>query len=176
RLGAFVRRPRRAALEADLERIYGIFPRLKERRNTLAGFTSGGEQQMVAIGRALMARPTLILLDEPSMGLAPQVVEEIFETVAALNRDHGVSFLLAEQNAAIALRYAQFGYVLESGRVVTQGKAQTLLGLDSLRVAYLGSGKPAPDGTPRRSRRVRARPAIPNAGTNSLPILPDSGC
>jgi branched-chain amino acid transport system ATP-binding protein len=153
RLGAFVRRPRRADLEADLERIYGIFPRLKERRRTLAGYTSGGEQQMVAIGRALMARPVLVLLDEPSMGLAPQVVEEIFETVAALNRDDGVSFLLAEQNAAIALRYAQSGYVLESGRVVAQGKAQTLLGLDTLRDAYLGSGKAVAGATLRRSRR-----------------------
>ncbi|MGF6597667.1 branched-chain amino acid transport system ATP-binding protein [Paraburkholderia sp. GAS448] len=160
RLGAFVRRPRRADLEADLEHIYGIFPRLKERRKTLAGYTSGGEQQMVAIGRALMARPALVLLDEPSMGLAPQVVEEIFETVATLNRDDGVSFLLAEQNAAIALRYAQFGYVLESGRVVTQGKAQTLLGLDTLRDAYLGSGNPGAGGTPGRSRRLRAQLAI----------------
>ena len=138
RLGAFVRRPRRADLEAELERIYGIFPRLKERRKTLAGYTSGGEQQMVAIGRALMARPSLVLLDEPSMGLAPQVVEEIFETVAALNRDDGVSFLLAEQNAAIALRYAQSGYVLEGGRVVAQGSAEELSRLDVLRDAYLG--------------------------------------
>jgi len=170
RLGAFVRRPGRAELEADLQRIYGIFPRLKERRRTLAGFTSGGEQQMVAIGRALMARPALVLLDEPSMGLAPQVVEEIFETVAALNRDDGVSFLLAEQNATVALRYAHFGYVLESGRVVAQGNAQTLLRLDTLRDAYLGRGNPGVDGTPRRSRRVlRIQSAITNAGANSLP-------
>ncbi|MDR6491430.1 ABC transporter ATP-binding protein [Paraburkholderia sp. 22099] len=140
RLGAFVRRPKRAELETELERIYGIFPRLRERRATLAGYASGGEQQMVAIGRALMARPSLVLLDEPSMGLAPQVVEEIFETVAALNRDDGVSFLLAEQNAAIALSYAQSGYVLEGGRVVAHGKAQALLELDVLRDAYLGGG------------------------------------
>ena len=139
-LGAFVRRPARSELAAELERIYGIFPRLKERRGALAGYTSGGEQQMVAIGRALMARPALVLLDEPSMGLAPQVVEEIFETIATLNRDDGVSFLLAEQNAAIALRYAQFGYVLESGRVGKHGKAHVLLELDTLRDAYLGNG------------------------------------
>ncbi|MDR8396330.1 ABC transporter ATP-binding protein [Paraburkholderia sp. USG1] len=164
RLGAFVRRPGRADLEADLKRIYGIFPRLKERRRTLAGYTSGGEQQMVAIGRALMARPALVLLDEPSMGLAPQIVEEIFEIVAALNRDDGVSFLLAEQNAAIALRYAQSGYVLESGRVVAQGNARTLLELDTLRDAYLGSGKSAVDGPPHRSRRLRTLRAVPDAG------------
>ena len=152
RLGAFVRRPARADLEADLERIYGTFPRLKERRKALAGYTSGGEQQMVAIGRALMARPSLVLLDEPSMGLAPQVVEEIFETVAALNRDDGVSFLLAEQNAAIALQYAQSGYVLEGGRVVAHGKAEALLELDTLRDAYLGRGQSATGSTRRGSR------------------------
>lgn len=139
RLGAFVRRPTDADLAADLERIYGIFPRLKVRRATAAGYTSGGEQQMIAIGRALMARPALVLLDEPSMGLAPQVVEDIFEIVAGLNRDYGVSFLLAEQNAAIALRYAQTGYVLEHGRVVAHGSAQALLERDVLRDAYLGS-------------------------------------
>jgi branched-chain amino acid transport system ATP-binding protein len=163
-LGAFVRRPARGELAAELERIYGIFPRLKERRAALAGYTSGGEQQMVAIGRALMARPALVLLDEPSMGLAPQVVEEIFETIATLNRDDGVSFLLAEQNAAIALRYAQYGYVLESGRVVKHGQAQTLLDLDTLRDAYLGSDKPGKSGaaaTPGRSRRLRAQLAPP---------------
>ncbi|HEV3425420.1 MAG TPA: ABC transporter ATP-binding protein [Paraburkholderia sp.] len=139
RIGAFVRRPRSHEIDADLERIYAIFPRLKERRKTLAGYTSGGEQQMVAIGRALMARPALVLLDEPSMGLAPQVVEEIFETVAVLNRDEGVSFLLAEQNAATALRYAQHSYVLESGRVVAHGTAAQLQGLDALHDAYLGA-------------------------------------
>ncbi|AXL48648.1 ABC transporter ATP-binding protein [Paraburkholderia caffeinilytica] len=156
RLGAFVRRPARADLQADLERIYATFPRLRERRQALAGYTSGGEQQMVAIGRALMARPSLVLLDEPSMGLAPQVVEEIFETVATLNRDDGVSFLLAEQNAAIALRYAQSGYVLEGGRVVAHGNADALLELDVLRDAYLGHAKTATNGTRRGSRHAAA--------------------
>ncbi|SDI52904.1 branched-chain amino acid transport system ATP-binding protein [Paraburkholderia steynii] len=169
RLGAFVRQPARADLEAELERIYGIFPRLRERRKALAGYTSGGEQQMIAIGRALMARPALILLDEPSMGLAPQVVEEIFETVASLNRVDGVSFLLAEQNATIALRHAQFGYVLESGRVVAKGDAQTLLGLDSLRDAYLGGDKPGSGGALQRSRRSQAPSALLNVRTGSFP-------
>ncbi|MCC8392494.1 ABC transporter ATP-binding protein [Paraburkholderia sp. MMS20-SJTR3] len=137
RLGGFVRRGRRAQLEADLDRIYAIFPRLKLRRRLQAGYMSGGEQQMLAIGRALMAKPTLVLLDEPSMGLAPQIVDEIFEIVAALNRD-GVSFLLAEQNAAVALRYAHRGYVLESGTVVTRGSTAQLRDLDTLRDAYLG--------------------------------------
>ncbi|BFG81719.1 ABC transporter ATP-binding protein [Paraburkholderia terrae] len=173
RLGAFVRRPTRADLEAELERIYGIFPRLRERRKALAGYTSGGEQQMVAIGRALMARPALVLLDEPSMGLAPQVVEEIFETVAALNRDDGVSFLLAEQNAAMALRYAQFGYVLESGRLVAQGDAQTLLRIDSLRDAYLGGDKPGSGGALQRSRRSQAPSALLNVRTGSVPTWQD---
>jgi branched-chain amino acid transport system ATP-binding protein len=138
RLGAFVRRPARRALDAELERIYAIFPRLKERRRALAGHTSGGEQQMVALGRALIARPSLILLDEPSMGLAPAVVDEIFDVVAALNRDEGLSVLLAEQNATVALRHAHYGYVLESGRVVAEGTAQQLSSADVLRDAYLG--------------------------------------
>lgn len=153
RIGAFVRRPTRADIDAGLERIYTIFPRLKERRSTLAGYTSGGEQQMVAIGRALMARPALVLLDEPSMGLAPQVVEEIFEIVAALNRDEHVSVLLAEQNATVALRYAQHGYVLEGGRVVAQGTAADLAQLDALHDAYLG-GAPVDYGAARRARRA----------------------
>jgi branched-chain amino acid transport system ATP-binding protein len=143
RIGAYVRRPSGREVEAGLERVYGIFPRLKERRKSLAGLTSGGEQQMVAIGRALMARPSMILLDEPSMGLAPQIVEEIFEIVAALNREEGVSFLLAEQNAATALRYATYGYVLEGGRVVAQGTAEKLNQLEVLQDAYLGAANGA---------------------------------
>ncbi|KKB63272.1 branched-chain amino acid ABC transporter ATP-binding protein [Robbsia andropogonis] len=139
RLAAFVRRPSNAALKQDLERVYTLFPRLKTRRTALTGLTSGGEQQMVAIGRALMARPTLILLDEPSMGLAPQLVEEIFDAIAALNRDSGVSFLLAEQNSALALRFARYAYVLENGRVVASGNADVLGTLDQLHAAYLGT-------------------------------------
>lgn len=142
RIGAFLTRPSRGELAERLERIYGIFPRLKVRRGVQAGYASGGEQQMVAIGRALMARPALILLDEPSMGLAPQVVEEIFETLARLNREENVSFLLAEQNAALALRYAQYGYVLEGGRVFTEGPAAELSKVDALHDAYLGNREP----------------------------------
>lgn len=143
RIGAFVRKPDRRTLDSELERVYAIFPRLKERRHALAGHTSGGEQQMVALGRALVARPSLILLDEPSMGLAPHVVDEIFDVVAALNRDEHVSVLLAEQNAAVALRHAQYGYVLESGHVVAQGPAAQLARSDALRDAYLGGAKRA---------------------------------
>src|SRR4029077_3598576 len=116
--GAFTRRDGRAAIARDLERVYAYFPRLKERRSAMAGYTSGGEQQMCAIGRALMSRPKMILLDEPSMGLAPQIVEEIFVIVKSLNEKEGVSFLLAEQNTNMALRFARYGYILENGRVV----------------------------------------------------------
>jgi branched-chain amino acid transport system ATP-binding protein len=121
-----------------LERVYGYFPRLKARRASLAGYTSGGEQQMCAIGRALMARPSMILLDEASMGLAPQVVEEIFTIVHDLNAREGVSFLLAEQNANIALRYAHHGYVLENGRVVMEGEAASLATNEDIKEFYLG--------------------------------------
>jgi branched-chain amino acid transport system ATP-binding protein len=138
--GAYTRRDGRAAIRADLERMYGYFPRLRARRTSLAGYTSGGEQQMCAIGRALMSRPTLILLDEPSMGLAPQVMEEIFEIVRLLNREQGVSFLLAEQNTTLALRYASHGYILENGRVVMDGAAEALLANDDVRQFYLGMG------------------------------------
>jgi branched-chain amino acid transport system ATP-binding protein len=136
--GAFTRREGRGAVRRDLDRVYGFFPRLKERKDGLAGYISGGEQQMTAIGRALMANPKLILLDEPSMGLAPQIVEEIFEIVRRLNRDAGVSFLLAEQNTNIALRYADYGYILENGRVVMDGDAASLRANEDVKEFYLG--------------------------------------
>ena len=136
--GAFTRRDGKAAIRADLERVYAYFPRLKERRAALAGYTSGGEQQMCALGRALMSRPKLILLDEPSMGLAPQIVEEIFEIVRDLNAREGVSFLLAEQNTNMALKYARYGYVLENGRVVLDGEAKTLADNEDVKEFYLG--------------------------------------
>ena len=136
--GAFTRRDGNAAIRADLERVYGYFPRLGERKDSLAGYTSGGEQQMCAIGRALMARPKMILLDEPSMGLAPQIVEEIFGIVQALNEKEGVSFLLAEQNTNMALRFARYGYILENGRVVLDGEAQSLRENEDVKEFYLG--------------------------------------
>lgn len=136
--GAFSRRDGRAAALADLERCYGYFPRLKDRRKSPAGLTSGGEQQMVAIARALMSRPKLLLLDEPSMGLAPQLVEEIFEIVVRLNAQEGMSILLAEQNTNMALRYAQYGYILENGRIVMDGSAAALRQNDDVKEFYLG--------------------------------------
>jgi len=137
--GAFTGSAARRGPSADLlERVYHYFPRLKHRRTSLAGYTSGGEQQMCAIGRALMARPSMILLDEPSMGLAPQVVAEIFGIVRDLNEREGVSFLLAEQNAHIALRYARHGYILESGRVVMDGDASSLESNEDVKEFYLG--------------------------------------
>jgi branched-chain amino acid transport system ATP-binding protein len=136
--GAYTRRDGAAAVRADLERVYQYFPRLKERARSQAGYTSGGEQQMTAIGRALMARPKLILLDEPSMGLAPQLVEEIFEIVADLNAKEGVTFLLAEQNTNMALRFAHHGYILETGRVVLDGAAETLRENADVKEFYLG--------------------------------------
>jgi branched-chain amino acid transport system ATP-binding protein len=136
--GAFTRSDGRAAIAQDLAMVYGYFPRLAERRRVRAGYTSGGEQQMTAIGRALMARPKVILLDEPSMGLAPQLVEEIFAIVARLNREAGVTFLLAEQNTNVALRYARYGYILESGRVVLDGEASALRDNEDVKEFYLG--------------------------------------
>ncbi len=136
---AAVPRPRRE-LAQDLERIYHYFPRLRDKRRLRAGYTSGGEQQMTAIGRALMARPTLVVLDEPSMGLAPLVVEEIFEIVGTLNRDAGVSFLLAEQNAAVALRYAHTAVIIENGRVVMAGPASELGNRHEVKELYFGLG------------------------------------
>jgi branched-chain amino acid transport system ATP-binding protein len=136
--GAFTRSDGRAAVMRDLERIYGYFPRLKERRGAQAGYASGGEQQMCAIGRALMSHPKMILLDEPSMGLAPQIVEEIFTIMKTLNDNEGVSFLLAEQNANLALKYSSYGYVLENGRVVLDGAAATLAENEDVKEFYLG--------------------------------------
>ena len=149
--GGFLHRPSRRALEQDLERIYDWFPRLKERRKSRCGLTSGGEQQMVAIGRALMTRPVLVLLDEPSMGLAPIIVEEIFGIIRQLNRDEGVSFLLAEQNANLVLRFADHGYVLENGRVATSGTAAELAARDDVKEFYLGVGT---------ERNTQAEPAL----------------
>ena len=139
--GAYTRRDGRAAIARDMEMVYGYFPRLRERRASQAGYTSGGEQQMCAIGRALMSRPSTILLDEPSMGLAPQLVEEIFEIVRKLNVERKVSFLLAEQNTNIALRYAHYGYILESGRVVMDGAARDLAENEDVKEFYLGLAK-----------------------------------
>ncbi|MFZ3322563.1 MAG: ABC transporter ATP-binding protein [Usitatibacter sp.] len=136
--GAYTRSVPRSEIRADLERVYEFFPRLKQRRTALAGYTSGGEQQMTAIGRALMARPRMILLDEPSMGLAPQIVEEIFEIVKNLNTAGKVSFLLAEQNTMVALRFADFGYILENGRVVLEGSAKALSDNEDVKEFYLG--------------------------------------
>jgi len=136
--GAFTRRDGNTAIRRDLDLVYSYFPRLQERRASLAGFTSGGEQQMCAVGRALMSRPKMILLDEPSMGLAPQVVEEIFAIVCNLNQNEGVSFLLAEQNTNMALRYARYGYILENGRVVMDGEAQALRENEDVKEFYLG--------------------------------------
>jgi branched-chain amino acid transport system ATP-binding protein len=136
--GAFTRRDGRAAIRQDIERVYAYFPRIAERRSAMAGYASGGEQQMCAIGRALMSRPKMILLDEPSMGLAPQVVEEIFDIVKTLNEKEGVSFLLAEQNTNMALKYASYGYILENGRVVMDGEAHALRENEDVKEFYLG--------------------------------------
>jgi branched-chain amino acid transport system ATP-binding protein len=136
--GAYTRGALGSGVPEDLEKVYSYFPRLKERRNAQSGYTSGGEQQMTAIGRALMARPQMILLDEPSMGLAPQLVEEIFEIVTELNKKEKVSFLLAEQNTNIALRYANYGYILENGRVVMDGEGRSLAENEDVKEFYLG--------------------------------------
>ena len=138
--GAYTRKDGKAAVAATLEKVYNYFPRLKTRRTSQAAYTSGGEQQMCAIGRALMANPKMVLLDEPSMGLAPQIVEEVFEIVKDLNTKEGVTFLLAEQNTNMALRYADFGYILESGRVVMDGAAASLRENEDVKEFYLGTG------------------------------------
>ncbi|WP_319824970.1 ABC transporter ATP-binding protein [Thalassovita sp.] len=136
--GAYTRNASRGDIDADLNMVYDYFPRLKERRRSQAGYTSGGEQQMVAIGRAIMSRPECILLDEPSMGLAPQLVEEIFNIVKNLNEKEGATFLLAEQNTNVALRFAHYGYILESGRVVMDGPAKELRENPDVKEFYLG--------------------------------------
>ncbi len=136
--GAFTRKDGRAKIAADLDLVYSYFPRLRDRKTSLAGYISGGEQQMCAIGRALMSRPDMILLDEPSMGLAPQLVEEIFEIVKRLNEEEQVSFLLAEQNTNVALKYAKYGYILENGRVVMDGEAAQLRENEDVKEFYLG--------------------------------------
>ena len=135
--GAYTRSNNKEVKE-DLERVYNYFPRLRDRRTSLAGYTSGGEQQMIAIGRALMAHPTMILLDEPSMGLAPQLVKQIFEIVAEINRKEGVTILLAEQNTNIALQYAEYAYILENGRVVMEGTAESMRDNEDVKEFYLG--------------------------------------
>jgi len=136
--GAYTRRDGKAAVRQTLEKVYTYFPRLKARRSSQAAYTSGGEQQMCAIGRALMAAPKMVLLDEPSMGLAPQIVEEVFEIVRDLNTRERVTFLLAEQNTNMALRYSEYGYILENGRVVMDGEASALRENDDVREFYLG--------------------------------------
>jgi branched-chain amino acid transport system ATP-binding protein len=146
--GAYTRGDSGNDVREDLELVYNYFPRLKERREAMAGYISGGEQQMTAIGRALMARPSMILLDEPSMGLAPQLVEEIFGIVTRLNEDEGVTFLLAEQNTNMALKYAHYGYILESGRIVLDGHAAALRENEDVKEFYLGLS-----GSGRRSYR-----------------------
>ncbi len=146
--GAYTRGGDRGGIQQDLEMVYNYFPRLKERRGSQAGYTSGGEQQMTAIGRALMSRPKMVLLDEPSMGLAPQLVEQIFEIVKRINEEEGVSILLAEQNTNIALKYANYGYILENGRVVLDGDAAALRENEDVKEFYLGLS-----GSDRRSYR-----------------------
>ncbi len=136
--GAYTRRDGKGAIAADLEMVYNYFPRLRERRKSQAGYTSGGEQQMCAVGRALMSKPETILLDEPSMGLAPQLVEQIFNIVKEINEKEGVTFLLAEQNTNVALRFAHYGYILESGRVVMDGPAADLRENQDVKEFYLG--------------------------------------
>lgn len=140
--GSFIRKTASVQeVRRDLEMVYEYFPRIRDRRNSLAGFTSGGEQQMTAIGRALMGRPRLILLDEPSMGLAPQFVEEVFKIVRQLNENENVSFLVAEQNAVIALNYADYGYIIENGRVVAKGEAKDMIGREDIKEIYMGIGE-----------------------------------
>jgi len=156
--GAYTRKDGKGSIEADLDMVYNYFPRLKDRRKSQAGYTSGGEQQMCALGRALMSKPETILLDEPSMGLAPQLVEQIFEIVKSINENEGVTFLLAEQNTNVALRYAHYGYILESGRVVMDGPAEELRENPDVKEFYLGlSGDKRKSYRDGRSYRRRKR-------------------
>jgi branched-chain amino acid transport system ATP-binding protein len=164
--GTLARRAPRSEIAHDMDRVYARFPRLRERIQSPAGYLSGGEQQMLAIGRALMLRPRLLLLDEPSIGLAPQVVQEIFEIIAELNRTDGVSILLAEQNARLALGYASHAYVLENGRVALSGSASELAGRDDVRNLYLGHDASQP-GDLREVQR-RARPRTAESGVHEL--------
>jgi branched-chain amino acid transport system ATP-binding protein len=150
--GAFTRRDGKAAIRRDLDIVYAYFPRLAQRKAAMAGYASGGEQQMCAIGRAMMSRPKMVLLDEPSMGLAPQIVEEIFEIVDKLNQTERVSFLLAEQNTHMALKYAVYGYILETGRVVMDGPAQSLRENEDVKEFYLGIA----EGNRRSFRQVKS--------------------
>ncbi|MEJ2116230.1 MAG: ATP-binding cassette domain-containing protein [Gammaproteobacteria bacterium] len=139
--GSFIQNMSKAEVNRNLDNVYDLFPRIKQRRKNPGGLCSGGEQQMIAVGRALMSKPTLILLDEPSMGLAPQFIEQIFEIVKRLNEEEGVSFLVSEQNAMIALRYASVGYMIDNGRVVKKGAAKELLESADVAEMYLGGGK-----------------------------------
>ena len=150
-------------MKENLEKVYHYFPRLKTRRGSQAGYTSGGEQQMCVIGRALMAKPEMILLDEPSMGLAPQIVEEIFEIVRDLNSQENVSFLLAEQNTMMALRYADFGYILENGRVVMEGGAEDLRSNEDVKEFYLGISSSGRKSSRTSSTTVAASAGFPEA-------------
>jgi branched-chain amino acid transport system ATP-binding protein len=138
-MGGYTRRDR-AGLKRDHELVFEYFPRLKERRRNLAGYLSGGEQQMLAISRALMARPRIILLDEPSLGLAPLLVREIFSIVARVNREEGTTFLLVEQNANLALGIAHYAYIMESGRIVLDGDPEKLRANEDVKEFYLGAG------------------------------------
>jgi branched-chain amino acid transport system ATP-binding protein len=162
--GSLSRRTARRELARDLARIYQRFPRLRERVRTPAGYLSGGEQQMLAIGRALMLRPSLLLLDEPSIGLAPLVVQEIFEIIAELNREDGVSVLIAEQNARIALRTAQRAYVLENGRVALSGDAADLAVRDDVQRLYLGRDASEAGGLRELKQRARRQQALARSG------------
>ena len=137
--GAYTRKDK-GEIAANLEKVYNYFPRLKTRRTSQAAYTSGGEQQMCAIGRALMSNPNMVLLDEPSMGLAPQIVEEVFEIVKDLNTKEKTTFLLAEQNTNMALKYAHYGYIMESGRIVMDGTAEQLTSNEDVKEFYLGMG------------------------------------